>query len=119
MAMHTIQIPGAGQRKKRNKYNQHPDDHVSHGCDVVLDFGVAGCFQRSSGGDKFHPVLPKGSVSAGPMLKSTSPDLDEKVTWGFEAASDGTVTIGTICVEKGAKCEDPKSRSTRTAKTRR
>jgi hypothetical protein len=118
MAMHTIQIPGAGLRKKRNKYNQHPDDHVSHGCDVVLDFKVAGCFQRSSGGDKFKRKLPKGSVKAKKYTR-TSPDLDEKVTWGFEAASDGTVTIGTICVEKGAKCEDPKSRSTRTAKTRR
>jgi len=88
--MHTIQIPGS----------RGPQiDNLGHSCPFNLKFEVAGCFQRSSGGDKFHRKLPRGPVTPG-LTEYHCPDCDEEVTWGFVADFDGSVSFGTIFVKE-------------------
>jgi hypothetical protein len=115
MAMHPIPIPDPGLIKTDR------EDHVSFCCVVELEFSKEGFFTRTSRGDRFCPALPnRKDVKAGDKYPCMSPNnFPVTVKWKFKAKSDGKVTKGTIFVEKDAKCEPAKPKSTRTAKTRR
>src|ERR1700674_176116 len=92
MAMRTIPIPGSLIDR---------GSCVEQGDDVVINFGVDGCFSRSKEGDDFIGPLPKGCVKAGKQPSCKAPPTNETVKWAFidcsGALAEGTIDVKAAC----------------------
>lgn len=98
--MTIIHIPGNGIA------HRHPEDCVTYGATVTLEFDEGGVFEWCGDGTEFDPSLPQGLMTMGYKKDYEAPDHHADVDWAFVAVPDGTRTTSRIVVREVCRSEE-------------